>query len=428
MKGFTFLNGIKVSDEMRVDFRKILSSFVQVGACLIGMVAIIVTNSISYAHDDEISEYEIQETITPKEDKVEKNWIEYEGKIYYLDEYRNRLTGIQYLDGNFRYFLEDGSLYTGWIELEGKTFYFDPNNLGALVTGETYIDGLKYNFLPTGDLITGWYTTENGTFYKNSFGYDEFGFINEDNKLYYVSEDGLLIGTFTLDHIYYTDDNGAIYRGKCYIDGKESYFSDDGEYLYGWIKDERGYRYIDADKNEYIGKKNIDGKDYWFDDDGYLIVNQVVGMYQADSNGNLARMAITVDNLNAALDEILEKTGKDIKTIGEYVRTNHKYKYIDKLSSREEMAVYALNNRYISCYYYEALTGLLLERAGYEVITVKGVGFVYAEHYWSLVKTTRNNVEGWYHVDSLKAKYIRTDAEMVADGFKWTHSDYPATP
>lgn len=416
---------------MRVDFKKLISSFAQIGACIVMIGMIVITNSVSYAQSDDkenLEEQEIQDNIAPKEEKIATNWIEYNGKTYCFDENRNLLTGIKFVDGNFRYFLEDGSLYSGWIELNGKTFYFDPNNLGALATNEFAIDGIKYNFLPTGELIVGWYTTSTGTYYKNQFGYDEYGFINIENKTYYISENGLLKGKFTLEHDYYTDEDGAIYKGEVNISGKRSYFSEDGEYLYGWLKDENGFKYRDSQYVDYIGKQNIDGSDYYFDENGYLITNRIIGMYQADANGKLTRMPITIDNLSAALDEILEQTGTDIKTIGEYVRKNHKYKYIDKLASREEMAVYALNNKYISCYYYEALTGLLLERAGYEVITVKGVGFVYAEHYWSLVKTTRNNVTGWYHVDSLKAKYIRTDAEMVADGFKWTHEDYPATP
>ena len=127
-------------------------------------------------------------------------------------------------------------------------------------------------------------------------------------------------------------------------------------------------------------------------------------------------------------EELLAKTGTDITSIAKYVKDTHKYKNKEKMSTREEMAVYAINNRHCSCYYYEALTGLLLQRAGYQVKTINGKGFVYAEHYWSLVYTTRNNVEGWYHVDSLKGKYIRTDAEMVADGFVWNHADFPATP
>ena len=42
--------------------------------------------------------------------------------------------------------------------------------------------------------------------------------------------------------------------------------------------------------------------------------------------------------------------------------------------------------------------------------------------------TTRNGVEGWYHVDALKGQYVKTDAEMVASGFKWVYANYPATP
>lgn len=398
----------------------------QIAACVFCVLAIVISNIISFSPTNEMQVVEAEE-LTEQPVPL-ANWINENNKVYCEDENGIRCVGIQYIDHAFRYFNEDGSLAVGWTTIGDRKYYFDPQNLGAMLTGETIIDGVKYALLPTGEFISGWYNANGQKYYKNEYGYDEFGFIVDKGKKYYVDENGLKIGKFSLDHDYYTDDNGAIFAGDCVFLGKTSHFSDNGEFIYGWLKDEDGFRYKDENDVWYIGRHTIDGCEYSFDDNGILQVNCTVGMYEADSNGKLKRMPYTVSNLDAALDEILVTTGNDIQKIGEYVKKSHAYRYMNKLDSREEMAVYALNNRYISCYYYEALTGLLLEKAGYEVITIAGKGFVYAEHYWSLVKTTRNGVEGWYHVDSLKSKYIRKDSEMVADGFKWTHENYPATP
>lgn len=275
-----------------------------------------------------------------------------------------------------------------WQIVEGRRYYIDAK--GNLATGLQAIDNNIYLFLEDGSMHCGWATLAGRTFYF--------------------------------------DENGVMQRAECLIDSKPYRFETTGDFITGWCTEGDRTLY----RNEYgypvTGRQTIDNSEYYFDEQGSLVKNSVIGMYSAGQDGKLTRMPVTVDNLNAALDEILEQTGKDIASIGKYVQSTHKYKYMDKMSTREEMAAYAINNRRISCYYYEALTGLLLQRAGYQVTTVNGKGFVYAEHYWSLVYTTRNGVEGWYHVDSLKGKYIRTDAEMVADGFVWNHANFPATP
>lgn len=275
-----------------------------------------------------------------------------------------------------------------WQILDGRRYYIDAN--GNLATGLQAIDNNIYLFLDDGTMYCGWVTLAGRTFYF--------------------------------------DANGVMQRAECVIDNQPYRFADTGDFVTGWCMESGRTLY----RNEYgypvTGLQTIDGDKYYFDEQGSLLTNTTIGLYVADENGKLTRAAITVDNLDAALDEILQQTGTDITSIAKYVKNTHRYKHIEKLSTREEMAVYAINNKMVSCYYYEALTGLLLERAGYQVVTVNGKGFVYDEHYWSLVYTTRNGVEGWYHVDALKGKYIRTDAEMVADGFVWNHADFPATP
>ncbi len=398
---------------------------VQALLCIVLVLCMISANTVFAA--------EVSEENTTAEEETEESeaepagWQETEGKLYYLDGEGTPVTGLQCIDGNIYYFLlEDGSLYSGWATLAEKTFYFDEN--GIMQRGDCVIDGQSYRFLETGEFITGWYEKDGLTFYRDQHGYDQKGFIYVDGVKYYVNDDGLQKGSFENEGIFYADENGRIYTGECLIAGRKAYYSENGEFLHGWKKNIEGFSYYDENGVMYVGPQTVDGVSYYFDEKGILAVNEAVGMYWADSKGALTRMEVTVDNLDAALDEILAETGKDITSIASYVKGRLRYKYMDKLATKEEMAVYALKNKRCSCYYYEALTSLLLERAGYQTQTIQGKGFVYAEHYWNLVYTTRKGVEGWYHVDSLKGQYIRTDAEMVSKGFKWEHKNYPATP
>lgn len=365
-----------------------------------------------------VSAEEINPNVTANEIMMQENCVQ-ESKI--------QLTGFQWDGLDLVYILEDGSRYVGWTEINGKKFYFDEN--GVMQRKECIIDGHNYQFSSTGELITGWYEKDGRKYYHDEYGYDEYGLIQDNGAVYYIDQDGLRIGEVIIGgNPYITDETGKIDLQECFLVGKETFYDDDGMFSYGWKISEDGYSYINNSGNMLTGLQNIGGNQYYFKQDGKVLLNDSYGLYSADEQGQLTRLPVTIDNLNDALDEILQQTGKGIPEIGRYVNGKLKYKYVDKMATREEMAVYALNNRKCSCYYYEALCGLLLERAGYQVITVKGKGQVYEEHYWSLVYTERNGITGWYHVDALKNLYIVTDAELVAHKFVWNHNDYPATP
>lgn len=403
-------------------FNKVLQGM----ACVLGVIVVSIAGFSTQAEENSVENIK---DVVEKAEEVQQDlggWKTINGKTYYLDEMGNPKTGLQAIEHQIFLFNNDGSMYSGWITLAERTFYFADN--GVMQTGKCVIDGNIYQFLSTGDFITGWYEKNGKRYYRNEYGFDQVGMVLVEDELYYITADGVQVGKLELEQDYYTDNNGKIYVGDCLIDGKEAHFSNNGQYLYGWNKVDGQFSYQTEDGNRVTGKQNIAGKDYYFDEAGNLLVNATIGMYFADEQGILTRMPVTVENLDAALDEILMITGNDIASIGNYVSGLLRYKYMNKMETREEMAVYAINNKRCSCYYYEALCGLLLERAGYELVTIHGEGFVYADHYWSLIKTERNGVEGWYHVDALKRVYVKTDAEMVEKGFKWKHEDYPATP
>lgn len=408
----------------KINWDQYESKITQVMICVMGLAAVL---TVGFTTKTQVLAADENVVISEEKKDVPLGWQIEEDKSYYLDSAGNRVTGLQYIDNNMYLFMEDGSMYTGWITLADRRFYFDEN--GIMQTKECLIDGKLYQFLETGDFLTGWYERDGMRFYRDEYGYEKRGLVPINGDLYYISNNGMQIGEIKANNtVYYTDMNGKILVGECTVDGKKMHFSETGEYLYGWRLVDGAYTYRDQTGVTLTGTQTIDGINYCFDENGKLYTNTVIGMYSADEQGVLTRLPVTVETLDAALDEILAQTGTDITAIGNYVKNTLRYKYLDKLATREEMAVYAINNRRCSCYYYEALCGLLLERAGYEVITIHGQGFVYADHYWSLVKTTRNGIEGWYHVDSLKGMYVKTDAEMVSKGFKWTHENYPATP
>ena len=395
-------------------------------AVICAAVAMGMMNGHSYVEAKETTQAETENVSEVAQVIREHGWKIEDGKVYYLDIEGNPVTGLQCIDNEIYYFQFDGSLYSGWVMLAEKTFYFDAS--GKLQRGDCVIDGESYHIEEDGEFIKGWYEKDGMTFYRDEHGFDQKGFIIVDGEKYYVNDNGLQKGIVYADEVYYTDESGRIYTGEVQVDGKKAYYDENGQFLKGWKKSEKGFTYYNENGVRLTGLQTIDGISYYFDENGVVITNKAVGMYWADSLGRLSKMELSEQTLNAALDEILAQTGKDITAIGQYVKGTLRYKYMGKLETREAMAVYALKNKRCSCYYYEALTGLLLERAGYQIKTIQGKGFVYSEHYWNLVYTTRNGVEGWYHVDALKGQYVKTDAEMVASGFKWEHANYPATP
>lgn len=409
----------------KMDFARYKNKLLQAVICI---VCLLIITTLEINTTPQVQAAGNDAYIIDENQIVPLGWQIVDSKSYYLDSQGNKMIGLQYIDNKMYLFLDDGSMYTGWITLADRNFYFDTD--GVMQTKECLIDGKMYQFLQTGDFVTGWYDKSGFRFYRDEYGYDQLGLVKVNGNLYYIlPSTGVQIGEVKAGkETYYTDSTGKILVGDCIVEGKQMHFSEDGQYLYGWRVFDDSYSYQEANGVVLTGLQTIDGKNYYFGENGKLYTNTVIGMYSADEQGVLTRLPVTVDTLNAALDEILAQTGTDITSIGKYVKNTLKYKYMDRMSSREEMAVYAINNRRCSCYYYEALCGLLLERAGYEVLSIHGQGFVYADHYWNLVKTTRNGIEGWYHVDSLKGMYVKTDSEMVSSGFKWTHADYPATP
>lgn len=68
-----------------------------------------------------------------------QEWLNLDGKKYYIDSDGYMVTGWKQIDGQWYYMDDSGILQTGWLEDQGKWYYLAPSN-GAMVTN-TVIEG-----------------------------------------------------------------------------------------------------------------------------------------------------------------------------------------------------------------------------------------------------------------------------------------------
>lgn len=73
-------------------------------------------------------------------------------KYYFRQTFGSRVSGMQFIDGNWMFFRDSGTLATGWQMVNGSWKYFRPNS-GTMVKGRQYINGRWYNFTQNGNLI-----------------------------------------------------------------------------------------------------------------------------------------------------------------------------------------------------------------------------------------------------------------------------------
>ena len=188
---------------------------------------------------------------------------EYEFKIYedYDEEYKEYMSSYA---GklNWRYVGSDGAAVTGWQTIGGKKYYFEDYDYNP----ETYAgyavmaygwfydeDRNYYNFDGNGQLRKeGWfkYTTFWGFvewFYFDAEGKAYTGWHKIDNKWYYF-------GSPDSWDTYYMR-TGCV---KLYDDDEVWYFSQNGELLTGWIREEQTE--WDSEEGDYV----FNGKYTWY--------------------------------------------------------------------------------------------------------------------------------------------------------------------
>ena len=151
-------------------------------------------------------------------------WAESGGK-YYRFENGDKVEGGQFInaDGKKYYLVKGGSRYTGLGTIDGKKYYF--NTLGEMQTGWQTIDGKKYYFDKNGMAYTGIKNIGNKTFYFDKNGVLQMGkWQTVGNKKYYLSaKDGhALKGKQTINKVKYTFNSDGSLKKKGWKKGTAS--------------------------------------------------------------------------------------------------------------------------------------------------------------------------------------------------------------
>ena len=200
--------------------------------------------------------------------------------------------------------------------------------------------------------------------------------------------------------------SGAMTTGWYEIDGNKFYFGDDGAMLKGW--------------------QVLDGWHRHFDDEsGILSANCTLDGYRIDADG-VARK-ITAVQLRA--QNILASIGYTPNAIFNYIRSHNYYKLMETTRTLDQIeslgwgyfANYAMDNRFVVCYYFAALQDLLFHEAGFESRIVYGNGTHASDHYWNQVKINGE----WTNYDACNGFAAVSDDFLKAKTYTWYQFVYP---
>lgn len=137
-------------------------------------------------------DYDLSLLITEKDIGLYKGfWKKVNEKYSYKDPDIGYLkNGFYFINGNYYYFDEDAYRATGPREVEGKNYYFD---------------------LQSGIMYKGWHTIDEKQFYFDETGEQHSGWLNLENDVYYISENGLVTGWNKIyNKVYYFDQMGRM--------------------------------------------------------------------------------------------------------------------------------------------------------------------------------------------------------------------------
>lgn len=190
---------------------------------------------------------------------------------YYFNEDGTVAVGLTEIDGKSYYFNEDGSIKVGWYDDgKGGKYYFGEG--GEMYIGLKKIDGKIYAFGEDGKMIYGWYQGKDGRrFFDEKTGEMKSGDQIINGKKYIFDKNGILqIGWVTDEKgkIFY-DEEGNTFSGRTKIGENFYYFDEDGYMLTGWQGKGKDKRYYDPESGIMaIGWTNISGDKYYFDKEG----------------------------------------------------------------------------------------------------------------------------------------------------------------
>lgn len=364
---------------------------------------------------------------------TEQGFYESDGKTYYINEDSTLATGKTAIDGNIYcfdfnsgymltngfvegdnnevfYLGSDGKALTGWQDIYDYTRYFKED--GVMSRGITEIDGKKYFFSETDGAmrISAWATS------------------TEDNSVYYCGEDGVCVtGWQDIDGTwYYFNDDCTRATGLITIDGSGTYlFDDNGVKLTGWQTVNDNQCYFNENGEMVFYWQTIDGDEYYFNKYGIMETNTTIDGKVIGADGKVKPLSAAQQKANSVIAEI----GTDTKAIYDFVTSHNRYKMIEDTKSQAQIeaigwsyfANYAFNNRFIVCYYFAAVTDILLKQAGWESRIVHGTGTGTGEHYWNEVKVNGT----WYCIDTCNGFYMVSFSTLQAKNYTFSNYIYP---
>lgn len=245
---------------------------------------------------------EVQDIETQENNQLDSAHWDYDNAWYYYDQYSQKVTGRQTINGVDYIFDDQGVMQTGWICCDEGWYYAD--NSGALCNGwkqiggtwyyldetneeytglmlsdcETKIHEAEYAFDSNGAMKIGWdYKEDSGWKYYNESGEKAYGWRLVQSKWYYMEPEnaGVIItdeSRVIRDNLYFFDGNGAMKTG--WISNETGWYlsNQDGAVQTGWQYVNGAWYYLDPDR--YVmqegGWRSINGAWYYFRGSGAM--------------------------------------------------------------------------------------------------------------------------------------------------------------
>lgn len=340
--------------------------------------------------------------------KMQYGWLDIDNNRRYFYENATYAHGLTEIDGAKYIFSADGIMLRGFTEFEGKKYYLDTNS-GKILTGKLLIDNKKYYFAEDGSMQFGWATIGEDKYYLTDDGTAAAGLTEIDGKKYYFNADTGIMMTGRLlinNRKYFFAEDGSMQLGLQEIDGDKYYFDDEGKMVSGW--------------------QEVDGDKYYFNaTSGKMEKNKVI-----DNTTALTKegKAVEFSAVQKRAKNIIASTGTNVTNIYNYVRNNNKYSFIESTRPLSEIeakgwdyfANYSLDNRFVVCYYFAAVTDMLYKQAGYETRIVYGTGTHTTDHYWNQVYVNGQ----WLNYDTCNGYCGVSDAYLKSLTYTWTQFVY----
>lgn len=353
------------------------------------------------------------------------------GKLYFANEEGLLVSGFRSVDGENYYFGSDFSAQSGLIEIDGNKRLFGENY--KMLTGKQSYNGKVYCFdTATGNMLKGklliggkkyYFSTEDGTM--------QSGWVNFSDGKYYFAEDGsACTGIIEIDgkSYYFHPDTCVMTTGRRLIDGNKYYFDENGVMAKGWVTLDDGKYYFESNGVMATGWKTIGVNKYYFNaTNGKMLTNKVQDGLNLNSEG----IAVPLSAVQVRAQNILNSIGNSRQSIYNYVCNNNRYKYIEDTRTLAQInqigwsyfANYALDNRYVVCYYYAAITDLLFQQAGYECRVVYGTGRGTGDHYWNQIYDQTSGT--WLNYDTCNGYFGVSFAYLQTQNYTFKQYVFP---